>query len=161
MNRITTTGEIILAGPDRKSDMNFVASIQLDLNAAFLGDLLGKGVSRSVYVMEQDSTKVVKVETQKSFQNVMEWETWQHVKGTEYAKWFAPCHFISEGGSVLIMERTEEVSKIPKRVPAFLSDLKRTNFGTLNKRFVCRDYGTNLLMHNGLTARMKPAKFWG
>lgn len=124
------------------------------------GQQLGVGMSRKVYVCDLDREWVLKVEDDAGrFQNVMEWETWQAVKGTQFEKWFAPCHHISPSGSVLVMARTTPAvpAKYPKRMPVFLSDFKRSNYGLYKGRIVCHDYGTNLLMDWGKTTRLRAA----
>ena len=84
-----------------------------------------------MYIFAPDPTLVIKFEVEpKSFQNVYEWHTWDRVK--EYkpvAKWFAPCVNISECGTILLQKRTTPVPNkmLPKKVPAFFIDLKRSN----------------------------------
>lgn len=60
------------------------------------------------------------------------------------------------------MERTRspERTKYPAKMPAFFSDFKRTNYGLHNGRLVCHDYGTSLLMQEGLTKRMKSVEWF-
>jgi len=130
-----------------------------DLARLVCGKFLSSGISRVVYEYTLDPTKVVKIETSAGFfQNVLEWEVWQNVRDTRWAKWFAPVHYISDNGSVLIQSRTVPAQKrdIPKQLPDFFTDLKLENFGLLDGRFVAHDYGFNLLLFNGLTrGRMK------
>ena len=138
-------------------------TILRDVLRMISGKQLGRGVARDVYACELVPDCVVKVEDNAgSFQNVMEWETWQRVKDSPVAKWFAPCRWISPSGTVLVMERTEPIprAKFPTKVPAFLTDLKRTNYGLLKGRVVCHDYGTNLLIELGMTTRMRKADWW-
>lgn len=134
------------------------------LNDFFHGmtaEKVGRGIGREVYVCPLDRTLVIKIEDRaRSFQNQMEWETWQFVHGTSYEKWFAPCVHISPTGMVLVMQRTQRPAKFPDKMPAFLSDFKRDNYGTYKGHVVCHDYGTNLLMQNGLSQRMKKVKWW-
>lgn len=118
------------------------------------GRRLGRGVGRKVYECRLDARFVIKCETgSQSFQNIVEWETWLDVKDTPERRWFAPCLDISATGGVLIMRRTQPASPRdhPKRLPKFLTDHKRTNYGILDGKFVCHDYGTNNLPHYGLT----------
>lgn len=125
------------------------------------GEKLGSGIARTAYVNLLDSTKVVKIEDVScSFQNVLEWETWQRIQHTKHARWFAPCFSISPCGMVLIQGRTTTPSRYPPKVPAFLTDLKRSNYGSYKGRFVCHDYGMTLLMENGMTTRMRKASWW-
>jgi hypothetical protein len=126
-------------------------------------ELIGRGASRNVFSCALRRDCVVKVEDgAKSFQNIVEWQTWMEVKETPQAKWFAPCVEISPCGSLLVMRRTEPVPKgqLPRRVPAFFTDLKHANFGLLDGRFVCHDYGVNNLTAHGLLAGMAKAFWW-
>ena len=125
--------------------------------------VIGEGSARKVYSSAILPDCVVKVEeSSKSFQNIAEWQAWQQVKDTPAAKWFAPCVEISPSGSVLLMRRVERVPKsmYPKRVPAFFTDLKRANWGLLEGRMVCCDYGVTNLIHYGMTSGTKAAKWW-
>lgn len=129
---------------------------------------IGYGMSRQVFTSKLLPGCVIKVEQDAGrFQNVMEWETWQRVRDTPASRWFAECKWISPNGRILIMERTRPAaaSEFPDKVPVFLSDLKRTNFGMARSSgekewFVCHDYGTNLLFEHGMTKRLKRAEWW-
>lgn len=132
--------------PDNYDDIQgFGGDVLRELAAFMLGDKLGRGMSRSVFNHPHDPTKVIKVENSASnFQNVKEWELWQEVRYMKgIARWLAPCHYISYSGTFLVMEKTADLSpkQIPKKLPAFLTDHKAENFGTINGRVVCRDYG--------------------
>lgn len=135
--------------------------------------LLGSGMSREVYSSKLLPDCVIKVEVDAGrFQNIVEWETWQRVKETEHSRWFAACRWISASGSVLVMERTRPagMSDFPERMPAYLCDFKRTNFGLSQMNdpktgkpsnvLVCHDYGTNLLFEHGMTKRMRKSEWW-
>ena len=124
---------------------------------------IGYGISREVFSSKLLPDCVIKIEEGgASFQNVVEWETWKRVVGTPASRWFAECRWISPNGSVLIMERTREPrpEDYPKKMPAFLGDFKRTNYGMVGKHLVCHDYGTNLLFENGMTTRMQSVDWW-
>jgi hypothetical protein len=124
---------------------------------------IGSGIARNVFSSQVLASSVVKVEDRiGSFQNVVEWETWQRVKETEFAKWFAPCEWISGDGSILVMKRTQPAreGEFPKKMPAFLTDFKRTNYGVLGKRIVCHDYGLTTMLECGMTKRMKNVNWW-
>lgn len=135
-------------------------AVKRDFIRLFCGELIGEGSSRQVYELEIDPTKVVKVETgAQSFQNIIEWETWNEVRHTKWSGWFAPCLWISPCGIAMIQARTTPIKKAPKEIPNFFTDLKLSNFGRLKGRFSCHDYGLNLLASNGLArARMKKAE---
>lgn len=122
---------------------------------------IGSGVARTVYESPLLPGIVIKCELPaQSFQNITEWETWQEVKHTKWAKWFAPCIEISACGSVLLMKKTEKPSKYPDRMPVFMTDLKRANYGLIGRQIVAHDYGKNLLMQTGFTDRMRKADWW-
>lgn len=88
---------------------------------------------------------VAKVETGSgSFQNVQEWEFWQAWCETkDVRRWLAPCADISPCGTILLQERTTPIppGKFPDKMPDFLTDMKRSNYGLLKGKVVCHDYG--------------------
>lgn len=110
-------------------------------------ELIGSGVSRNVYSIENDDRHVIKIEdtTDKRFQNIMEWRTWKEFKDDpDVAIWLAPVIDISECGKYLIMEKTEPVEEdeMPDDIPEFIGDYKVSNMGRLsNGNIVCHDYG--------------------
>lgn len=126
-----------------------------------LGVKLGAGSTRAVYVNDLNPAQVVKIEHGNGFQNVQEWLLWQEVKDKpELAKWFAPCDHISPNGLLLVMRRTEQPKiAYPDAVPAFFTDLKLTNWGELDGRIVCHDYGL-LARFYSLNKRTKKADWW-
>jgi hypothetical protein len=136
-------------------------------------DRIGSGMSREVWSSRLMPDCVIKVEDGAGrFQNIVEWETWQRVKDTPASRWFAQCRWISPTGQILIMERTRQpaLSEYPEKMPAFLCDFKRTNYGISTVKdaktgqpshmFVCHDYGTNLLFEHGMTKRLVKAEWW-
>lgn len=135
-----------------------------DFARLFCDKSLGYGAGREVFVLGTDETRVVKVEAEAaSFQNVLEWQTWQDLKETKYGKFLAPCHLISPCGIVLIQSRvtplTPELEKV--RLPSFLTDFKRSNYGVLDGRVVCCDYGLNLLLTDGAFAsKLVKPEWW-
>jgi hypothetical protein len=136
------------------------ATIHRETFWMLVDERLGGGMSRSVWSSKVLPDMVVKVEdAAEHFQNVVEWETWQRVKGTAYERWFAPCEAISPCGAVLLMARTKPAARYPDKMPAFLCDFKRTNYGVYKGRVVCHDYGTNMLFENGMTKRMWKANW--
>lgn len=137
-------------------DENFSTGAQRDIWSVALGEWVGEGIGRRVWTLGTDRSKVIKVEDKsESFQNIIEWEVWRHVRDTKLAKWFAPCHMISSSGCILIQTKTFPIKTLPRRVPAFFSDLKPENWGELDGRPVAHDYGYNKLLALGLTGRMK------
>lgn len=129
--------------------LQFPPSIHLELANFFLGDQIGRGATRTVYQHKFNSNWVVKFDigTSRQFDNQYEWMIWNHFKNTRWAKYLAPCIDISEAGSILIMERTEPVSKLEGKLPDFLGDLHVKNFGTIDGKLVCHDYGNVNLIH--------------
>lgn len=107
-----------------------------------LGEKVGAGHSRRVYINDLNPRQVVKVDMTSNFNNVMEWKIWENVKETGLAKWLAPCDFISPGGDILIQRRTYQPKKFPDWIPSIFTDLKLTNFGVLpgSDQLVCHDY---------------------
>lgn len=135
------------------------------------GEVIGRGMSRVVYDSPLLPNSVIKVENNAHrFQNVIEWETWQRLRDTPASRWFAACEWISPDGIVLVMQRTRPPapSEFPDRVPLYLTDMKRTNYGMVGERtggegkqcLVCHDYGTHLLFEHGMTKRLKKADWW-
>lgn len=142
-----------------------------DISTLFCDQLLGQGMSRTVWSSLLLPDCVIKLEERAGFfQNIIEWETWQRVKYTEYSKYFAICHFISPNGVVLVQERTipPRPEELPNYMPNFLCDLKIDNFGFSSHKdrkldkdhksvLVCHDYGTNLLFEHGMSRKMRKA----
>lgn len=140
----------------------FTNTISKDLLELCVGKKIGQGMSRDVYEYRSDHTLIVKFEVNSgSFQNVMEWETWQRVKNVpEISKYFAPCVRISSCGTILLQKKISTALKYPDKLPAYLSDTKRSNYGMYNGNFVCCDYGTHAMIENGMTKRMRKVKWW-
>lgn len=149
------------------------ATIHREAFNLLVDDLIGRGMSREVYSSRLMPDCVIKVEDGAgSFQNIVEWETWLRVRDTPMSHWFAKCKWISPTGQILIMERTRQpaLSEYPDKMPVFLCDLKRTNYGISTApnaktgkplhMFVCHDYGTNMLFEHGLSKRMRKAEWW-
>lgn len=123
------------------------------------GEKIGSGIGRHVFEYLPDKSLVIKFELKcKSFQNVMEWETWQ---ATQFygpvRKWFAPCVSISDCGTILLQKRTHSRprEKYPGKIPAYLTDTKYSNYGFIGNQLVCHDYGTNIMLEKGMTGHMK------
>lgn len=149
--------------------MNLVHTVQQELHEEFLnclcGKMLGDGMGRKVFELPITNGKwCVKFEddANRVFQNVEEWSVWQSVKDTAFAKWFAPCYWISPNGKVLVMRQTQMMrsEEYPDKIPNFFTDLKFSNFGLLDGNFVAHDYGVHLINQKGLTSRMITAHWW-
>lgn len=124
-------------------------------------ELIGRGSARKVYACRVDPTLVVKIEKGgRSFQNVSEWEIWDYGYD-EFSKWLAPCVQISSCGGILLQKRAEPLrdSDLPERIPAFLTDIKKENFGMLNGRVVCVDYGTMIARVTDASRRLVKARW--
>lgn len=140
------------------------AIVHRDMFRAVVGKQLGRGMTRVVYDCTINPSWVFKVEEMAGdFQNVQEWLIWSRVKNTPAAKWFAPCHYISPNGLILVQSRTipARSNEYVDRIPVFFTDFKRSNYGMLGKRFVCHDYGTALVLDHGvITTKMRKPKWW-
>jgi hypothetical protein len=146
----------------------------VDFLNLFCGAVLGEGNSRTVFAMEFDQSKVIKIEKDDGrFQNLIEWKAWNDCKGTVLEKYLAPVHDISANGKVLIMERVmplptlseakQGASNVLKGVmlPDVLTDYKPENYGILKGQIVCCDYGSILaLNHGAVKMKLRKAKFW-
>ncbi len=125
----------------------FTGSVSKDFFRLFCGDRIGFGSARETYECLTNPAWVVKIEFKaQSFQNIFEWDIWLWVKEHGMKRYFAPCRFISPCGAVLIQDRTAPLPlnyELPKKMPAMMGDLKRSNFGLLNGKLVAHDYGTN------------------
>lgn len=133
----------------------------------FLGAKLGAGIDREVYELALDTDQVIKIETGSNhFQNVMEFQTWNSAVMMDHPlkNHLAEVHRISAYGCWLMMERTWPPGpdfEWPTRMPAGLTDFKQANYGlTKDGRLVAHDYGTNILLENGMTRRMRKVEWW-
>lgn len=127
-----------------------------DLAAFMIGEKLGEGEHRDVHVFLPDTTKVIKIDKSGTyFANVSEWTLWGEVHGTKLQRWFAPVFGISSSGLFLVQARTQPVGKLPKRLPAFFADIKRSNFGYLDGRLVAHDYAHHQVFNLGLPRKGK------
>ncbi len=125
------------------------AEIFADAFNLLCGERINYGAHRTVYHCRLDPTCVVKVEQEAvytQFANVFEMEFWdQHCDYEPVAKWLAPCHYLSPNGQVLIQTKTTPwLGPLPEKMPSFLTDLKRENFGNLDGRMVCVDYAATI-----------------
>ena len=140
----------------------FTGTIARDFFELMSGKWLGGGVGRGVFVLGTDPSLVVKIETAShSFQNISEWGVWCDLENEDNParKWFAPCHYISPCGIVLVQARTRpiEKSRFPEKMPSYFTDLKYQNFGLFEGRIVAHDYGFHRFVSLGATARMRVA----
>lgn len=137
------------------------SGIPYELLALLCDQRLGHGMTREVFRLYTDPSKVIKFELESGhFQNVLEYQVWDHVKDAEkFAKWFAPCHYISHCGRILVQSYAEPLAAIalPAEVPAFFTDLKPSNWGHIKGQPVAVDYGKHLMLERGMTTRMRKA----
>ncbi|MGZ9074138.1 MAG: hypothetical protein ACXW13_00010 [Burkholderiaceae bacterium] len=131
-----------------------------ELETFILGDKLGEGVYRDVYVYAPDPSYVIKVEKLPAeFANAKEWGVWQELQFNPLRKWLAPCLRISQGGVFLVQKRTMPITKadMPKRIPSFLTDEKAANWGRLGRQIVCHDYAHII---RDLPGRLRKPRTW-
>ncbi len=116
-------------------------------------ELLGEGIHRKVFACRLRPELVVKVEAEPAFRyfaNVHEMKMWNDASAGEM-KWLAPCRYLSPDGRILLQERADPVPadyELPERMPSFLTDFKRSNFGILRGKFVCVDYAMPIPSYN-------------
>lgn len=131
-----------------------------ELENFILGEKLGQGAYRAVYVYRPDPTLVIKVETlNRAFANVHEWDIWQRFAPGRNKRWLAPCVEISDHGTFLLQKRTTPITKreMPKAIPSFLTDEKAVNWGRLDGKVVCHDYADAFAKYS--VALRKPANW--
>lgn len=135
--------------------------VSADLFRVICGRELGFGEGRTVYECDIRPDLVIKIETPShSFQNQGEWRFWNDWRhDADMRTWLAPCEAISPCGTVLLQQRTQPIPRehYPKRLPQFLTDTKRSNFGLLEGRIVCHDYG---LVVSEVATDMVEAEWW-
>lgn len=146
------------------TDIWLVAQSFREIQGMMFGERIGWGTGRTVYVFRPDPSLVIKMETgSHSFQNIIEWETWDTVKyNPKLNKWYAACKTLSPSGNFLLMERGEPVRRdeMPNKVPACMCDLKPENFVRLaDKRIVACDYGLRFAFAGKINDRLVNAKW--
>lgn len=112
------------------------------------GKQLGGGIHRTVFECRIDPTLVVKVEMDqdkwRAFANVHAHKFWSdHQYYLPVSKWLAPCVYLSPDGYISLQRRVRPVidgDALPDKLPAFLTDIKRENFGWIDGQLVCVDY---------------------
>lgn len=117
--------------------------------AKFCGEYLGKGSYRMVYVLKSYPDFVIKIETdlkEKSFSNIVEYKNWVSSTYTPLSAWLAPCEWISCNGRLLVQRKViHGTSKdYPTKIPSIFTDLKLSNYGFINGKFVSCDYASLL-----------------
>jgi hypothetical protein len=122
------------------------------------GKELGQGIHRQVFLCRIDPSLVVKVEYDTDFfvgANASEWRWWDELQyAPAYARWLAPCKWISPNGRIMLQKRTTHIpsDRIPKLFPDWLIDTKWENFGMLDGKIVAHDYPT---INSSLSKRLR------
>ena len=127
------------------------------------GEKLGSGIHREVFECRLRPDLVCKVEIHSGrdriFANVLEAEYWNaHGGNPAIGKWLAPCGFLSPDGRILLQERAERIPvdyRLPEKLPIFLDDIKRSNFGLIDGKLVCIDYAWHRETPNTRLTRVK------
>lgn len=118
--------------------------LNYELIQFILGDFIGMGVSRAVFTYKPDPKYVIKIEIANFGANWLEYQNWRNYKDVkDVGKWLCPIYDISENGLYMIQTKAkhiQDISKLPKKIPIFLGDIKSDNFGWIGKRLVCLDY---------------------
>lgn len=112
------------------------------------GEKLGSGSFRDVFLCAVDHSLVVKVEhgsreeDWRQFHNFREWLFWESEYEKSVRKWLAPCIKLSPDGRLLLQKRVEPLRphEYPKKLPAFMTDLRINNLGWFEGRVVACDY---------------------
>lgn len=119
----------------------------VDLVNLVCGREIGRGAYRTVFELRINPQWVIKHDTRENRSNIFEYSTWQELQDTPLRKWLAPCDWLSDDGYWLIQRKTEPIrsADLPKMIPAIFCDLKRENWGMLDGRPVCHDYGNSKL----------------
>lgn len=140
----------------------FKSNVERDFFRLMCGDLIGTGASRDVYIFEPDPKYVLKIENgAQCFSNIREWDVWHDAQHIEWARdWLAPCRIISPCGIVLMQRRTSPAKTYPDKIPAWMTDTKRANFGMIGRKFVAHDYGCHLICNAGMTKRLQKVEWW-
>lgn len=143
------------------------ADIDVACKDMLIGKQIGSGTTREVFIYDPDPNRVIKACTGMTPDaNIIEWNIWNDFAETDMGKdWLAECHSISHNGRLLVQERLDVItsakdSRLPKKIPRFLTDTKVTNWGVDDKgRVKCFDYGLILIMQ-GNPWQMKKADWW-
>lgn len=129
------------------------------------GDLIGSGYARTTYIYKPDPRYVIKVQSSREdFQNQTEWKLYTDLKADRcpLCEWLAPVTQISDFGVWMVQRRTEPVGlqylrKHHKQIPEMFADTKAANWGLMDGRLVCHDYG-RLLYH--VKGKLVKANWW-
>jgi len=130
----------------------FISEVFEDAFNLLCGRLIGEGIHRTVFACRVRPDLVVKVEHSEGydryFANFQESKFWtdnQHYEAV--SKWLAPSEYLSPDCRLLLQQRCDPVPsdyKLPEKMPSFLTDFKRENFGILKGKLVCLDYAMTI-----------------
>lgn len=106
-----------------------------------LGEKLGEGCFRKVYELRYSSERVIKIEEGLPKSNINEHQLWWDCESLR--DWLCPVEGISSCGKFLIMPQTTPIrqEELPEDLPAWMTDVKKENFGWFNGKIVLHDYG--------------------
>ena len=137
--------------------------VMLEFTRFFLGDYLGKGVSRYVFDFKFNKNFVVKIDISNWNANNAEYNIWEFVQHyPNLARWFAPVDKMSRCGRVLLQRKCKTDLKkelYPKKIPTFIGDVKYDNFGMLNGKIVCLDYSLVDILQLNTKIQYKKAEY--
>lgn len=109
------------------------------------GEKIGSGAHRDVFHHKWDESLVVKVELEnpyRSFSNVRECLVWDNACDA-VRKWLAPIDSMSPDGFILFQKKCNPIPYdyvFPEKIPSFMNDVKKSNFGLYKGQLVCVDY---------------------
>lgn len=118
-----------------------------DLVNLVCGEKIAQGAYRTVFEYRINPAWVIKHDNRNNHSNIFEHALWNEMIGTKLEQWLAPVEWISDDGYWLIQRRTEPIRRdeLPAQVPAIFCDMKLENWGMLDGRPVCHDYGNSMV----------------
>lgn len=134
------------------------APMAKEILEAVVGPMIANGTSRSVFSCKYDSNVVLKFQKSYGQQNAMEAHVWERYRNDpRVSRWLAPIYSRSSNNRVIVQARTMPLVSRPRKLPAFLNDHKVQNYGILNGRVVCHDYGIISLVGS---TKLEPVQWW-
>ena len=101
------------------------------------------GWHRIIYPYSE--TEVMKIAHTTIKQNFIECCLWEMYHDDPLGrKWLAPVTGYTQDFRAIIMRKTEPITdaEMPEKVPTFLDDVKSQNWGRMDDKIVCHDYGS-------------------
>lgn len=147
-------------------DIALSFDISYEMLDILCGEYIGEGNSRIVFDCTILPEYVVKIQKENSnHDNINEWEMYWSVAYQDKKKWLAECKWLSNNGRILIQKKARPITdknkkNIPELIPAFLTDMKFSNYGFIGKQFVCFDYAfsAGICMSDSLGKKMRKFK---